>query len=69
MKRSNRSRAWDKTPQAAEYRQEYNKKNYVSILLSVKPEVRDFMTRCADRLGISRTELITRAVIEYDERH
>lgn len=69
MRRSNWNRHWDNTPEAAEYRAQYCKENYVAVSLRVRPDVRDFISGCADRLGLSKTELIVRAVQEYNARH
>lgn len=60
---------WDKTEQAAEYRQRYFKENYAKIGIAVRPEVRDRIHAAAARQGMTITELIITAVEEYDRNH
>ena len=59
-----RKRNWDKTPQAAEYRRNYNKEHYFNLQIMVPKDVAEKVMDAAERAGKSRTAFIVEAVEE-----
>lgn len=57
-----RKRTWDKTPEAAAYRQKYRDEHYARIELSVPEEFRERIDKAAAEAGLSRTAFIVAAV-------
>lgn len=65
MQFKNRNRAWDKTPEAAAYRQQYRDAHYTRIEIAVTETKRNEIDERAKAAGISRTAYILAAVEEY----
>ena len=63
-----RSRAWDKTPEAQAYRNQYAAEHYDRVTLALPAGFRDKLDKAAVEAGISRTALIVRAVEAYIEK-
>jgi len=61
---ADRKRNWDKTPQAAEYRRNYNKEHYFNLQIMVPKDVAEKVMNAAERAGKSRTAFIVEAVEE-----
>ena len=60
-----RTRNWDKTPQAQEYRNKYTKEHYTRITYLTTPDFAERIAKIADEAGISKSQLITNALNEY----
>lgn len=60
-----RTRNWDKTPQAQEYRDKYTSEHYDRVLLTVPKGFRDTIDTAAQRAGVSKSQLIVQLVTEY----
>ena len=63
-----RSRAWDKTPEAQAYRNQYAAEHYDRVTLALPAGFREKLDKAAGEEGISRTALIVRAVEAYIEK-
>ena len=60
-----RKRAWDKTPEAQAYRNQYAAEHYDRVTLALPAGYREKLDRAAADAGISRTALIVRAIDGY----
>ena len=68
MEKNKRLRAWDKTPEAAKYRQAYRDEHYERIEINVKPGTRARIDAAAAERGMNRTTFIVAAVEDLLEK-
>lgn len=68
MEDKKRTRAWDKTPEAQAYRNQYAAEHYDRVTLALPAGFREKLDKAAGEAGISRTALIVRAVEAYIEK-
>lgn len=66
---ANRKRNWDKTPEAAEYRREFNKANYDRIQIMAPKGTAERVGEAAKKLGLSKAAFIVAAIEEKIEKH
>lgn len=64
-----RKRNWDKTPEAAEYRREFNKANYDRIQIMAPKGTNERVDKAAKELGMSKAAFIVAAIDEKIEKH
>lgn len=62
---TDRTRNWDKTPAAAEYRSKFRREHYATISIDVTPETKEALDRAAKKAGMSRAKLITQLITDY----
>lgn len=65
---ADRKRNWDKTPEAAEYRRNYNKEHYDNLRIACPKGTIEKVDAVAKELGISRAAFVTAAINEKIEK-
>lgn len=64
-----RKRNWDKTPEAAKYRREFNKATYDRIQIMAPKGTAERVDKAAKKLGMSKAGFIVAAIEEKIEKH
>ena len=68
LQSKNRNRAWDKTPEAADYRREYNKTHYDNLRVACPLGTLERIDAAAKPLGMSRAAFVIEAIDEKLEK-
>lgn len=63
-----RNRTWDKTPEAAKYRQSFRDNHYDRVELNLPAGMRSEIDREAKAAGLSRTAWILAAIEAYRKK-
>ena len=59
-----RNRNWDKTPEAAKYRREFNKQTYDRIQVMAPKGTAEILEEAAKAVGMSKAAFVVEAILE-----
>ena len=61
---ADRKRNWDKTPEAAEYRREFNRQTYDRIQIMAPKGTAEILEEAAKAAGMSKAAFVVAAILE-----